>query len=161
MRQEEPVWRDKRSGVWAIACYHDLRSISGNTRGFSNARGIRPELNDSGDTMMAHMDPPRDTARRRVLQPKFTPSNIARLESSISTLCHGLIDRICEGGECDIVAEFAAQLPLQVIGELMGFPVSEHPQLLEWSDTLIARGATDLATGNHSAMEEAAAGFAL
>ena len=160
MRRHEPVWRDERTGVWAIARYHDIREASRRTAQFSNAHGIRPDYEDTSQQMMVGMDPPRHTERRRLFSRGFTPRGISGLEPAIRTLCDDLIDGFCERGECDIVAELAALLPLHVIGELMGFPRSDRARLLEWSDALMHGTGSDATEEVQAAATNAAMGFA-
>lgn len=160
MRRHEPVWRDERTGVWAISRYHDIREVSRRTALFSNAHGTRPDYDDTSQQMMVGMDPPQHTERRRLFSRGFTPRGIDSLEPAIRTLCDDLIDGFCERGECDIVAELAALLPLHVIGELMGFPKPDRARLLEWSDALMHGTGSDAAEEVQAAATDAAMGFA-
>jgi len=68
-----------------------------------------------------------------------------------------IIDRVAEKGECDFVTEVAAELPLQVIADLMGVPQADRHMLFEWSNRMI--GADDPEYGiteeiaQHASME--------
>jgi cytochrome P450 family 142 subfamily A polypeptide 1 len=56
----------------------------------------------------------------------------------------GLVDAVCEDGECDFVTDIAAWLPLVMIGDALGVAPEDHPTLLQWSDDLMrGQGAAD------------------
>jgi cholest-4-en-3-one 26-monooxygenase len=55
----------------------------------------------------------------------------------VGRLCDELIDRVCEQGECDLVADLAAPLPMIVIGDLLGVAPEDRDDLLQWSDDML------------------------
>ena len=55
----------------------------------------------------------------------------------LKQICDELIDRVCEQGECDLVRDLAAPLPLIVIGDMLGVPPEDRSDLLRWSDDLL------------------------
>ena len=70
--------------------------------------------------MMLNMDPPQHAKYRRLVQRGFTPRMIQQLEPHIRQLASDIIDRVAPRGECEFVSEVAAELPMQVICEMMG-----------------------------------------
>jgi cytochrome P450 family 142 subfamily A polypeptide 1 len=65
-------------------------------------------------------------------------------EAPIRGIVTHLIDAVCERGECDLVKDIAAWLPLIVIGDALGIAPPDRQQLLEWSDDLmVALGTRD------------------
>ena len=142
MRENDPVYRDEKSGVWAITRYRDLKDVEKDPATFSNGGGIRP---DSGPLpMMIDMDAPDHVQRRRLVSSGFTPRHIRELEGHVTATCDRLIDDVIEGGECEFVGDVAAWLPLILIGEMMGMDESMRHDLLVWSDDLVkGQGSTD------------------
>ena len=62
---------------------------------------------------------------------------IARLHERVREIARDIVDSIAERGECDFVVDVAAELPLQVIAELMGVPQADRHMLFEWSNRMI------------------------
>jgi cholest-4-en-3-one 26-monooxygenase len=142
LRANDPVHWDEVGGVWGITTYADVKAVSADPATFSSAGGIRP---DSGPTpMMIDMDDPDHLRRRKLVNRGFTPRRVRDLEPRITAVVDGLIDRFCESGTCDFVTDFAAWLPLVMIGDALGVAPEDHPTLLRWSDDLMkGQGASD------------------
>jgi len=93
---------------------------------------------------MIDMDAPEHRRRRRLVSAGFTPQAVAAREPRIAEVCDEIIDRVCEKGACDLVADIAAPLPLVMIADMLGFDPDVWERLLEWSDTmLMSQGSTD------------------
>jgi cytochrome P450 family 142 subfamily A polypeptide 1 len=142
LRANDPVHWDDAAGLWGIAKYDDLKAIETNPAVFSNAGGIRP---DTGPiSMMIDMDDPEHLRRRKLVNRGFTPQRVRDLEPRIVEVVDRLIDKVCEQGACDFVSDFAAWLPLVMIGDALGVEPQDHPALLQWSDDLMrGQGQTD------------------
>jgi cytochrome P450 len=67
---------------------------------------------------------------------------VASLEPRIEALTHELLDKVIARGTMDLATEFAAQLPLLVIGELLGAPAEDRELLSRWSDVILHLGDT-------------------
>ncbi|MFC5751873.1 cytochrome P450 [Actinomadura rugatobispora] len=135
MRENAPVYRDENAGVWGISRHADVRRVSRMPEVFSSAHGIRP---DSGPlSMMIDMDDPAHKVRRRLVSAGFTPRRVAAQEDYLRRVCDEIIDAVCERGECDVVADLAAPLPLIVIGDALGVAPEDRARLLTWSDDMV------------------------
>jgi len=66
-----------------------------------------------------------------------------------------ILEQVIDKGECDFVTDIAAELPLQVIADLLGVPQQERHQLFDWSNRLL--GSEDPEFGNDIAVSMAAA----
>jgi cholest-4-en-3-one 26-monooxygenase len=136
MRQYAPVYFDERNGVWGIARYHDLKAVAKDPPTFSNAGGIRP---DNGPMpMMIDMDDPAHLRRRKLVNRGFTPRGVRELEPKIRQVCDDILDAVCERGECDLVREVAAPLPMVMIGDALGVAPGDREELLQWSDDMVS-----------------------
>lgn len=93
---------------------------------------------------MLSMDPPEHNAHRGVVTPAFAPGRIKRMEASIRARVHALLDRLADHDTCDFMATVAAELPIQVVAELMGVPQEDRLRLFEWSNALIGEDDPDL-----------------
>ena len=146
LRAEAPVfWHPelRGAGFWVISRYEDVVAVSKDPATFSSARGGTNifELSDEEiavvRTMMLNMDPPGHTKYRRLVNQGFTPRMVARLEPHVRDICRRVVDAVAAKGSCDFVVEVAAELPLQVIVELLGVPLADCHRVFDWSNRLI------------------------
>jgi cholest-4-en-3-one 26-monooxygenase len=135
MRRHEPVYHDEANGIWGVTRYADVRALSLDPATFSNAEGVRPKF--YAMPMMIETDPPVHTRRRKLVSAGFTPRRVAGLTDHIRTVCDEVLDAVCERGSCDFVHDIAAQLPLIMIGDLLGVAPEVRPDLLRWSDDML------------------------
>lgn len=149
MRENAPVYWDDATGIWGVTRYADLMAASRDWQTFSSAQGSRPE---SSVPSMINFDPPQHILRRRIVSAGFTPRRVEEHEPFLRRTVGELIDRVAGRGECDFVREIATPLPMYMIGELMGLPVADYDQLLEWSD-LFATGGSEVSGAVESAVE--------
>jgi cytochrome P450 family 142 subfamily A polypeptide 1 len=136
MRDHAPAYFDEPSGVWGITRYEDVKNISKDPETFSNAGGIRPD--GVPLPMMIETDAPEHFRRRRLVSEGFTPRRIRERASDIEAICDGIIDRVCEKGEADFVADIAAPLPMIAIGDMLGVAPEDRDDLLRWSDDMLS-----------------------
>lgn len=156
LRENAPVWQDPRTGVWGVATYDLVKFVSSKPELFSSAGGIRPD-HDAAPQMI-DMDDPEHWKRRKLVNRGFTPSRVREQETSIRQTVRMLLDAVCERGECDLVWDIAAWLPLIVIADQLGFDKADRHQLLEWSDDLMRMlGLNDVAAQKRGA--DAATGY--
>ncbi len=148
LRDEDPVsWWDEPdgSGFWAVTRYDDLLTVSHNPRLFTSTRGIRLEEMSEEETYarrtLMEMDPPEHTAYRRLVQPAFLPREVAAYEAAIRLLARAVIDEVQGQSEFDFVEAIARQLPMRMLGKLLGVPDSDGLWLVGRGDALI--GNTD------------------
>ncbi|EAQ04736.1 Cytochrome P450 hydroxylase [Pseudooceanicola batsensis HTCC2597] len=89
------------------------------------------------DHSMLELEAPRHTRLRGLVLRAFTSRRIAGLAPEIEALAHRLIDAFPEDG-FDLLPAFAAPLPVIVIARLLGVPEAMAPQLLGWSNAMVA-----------------------
>ncbi|MEV0671193.1 cytochrome P450 [Mycobacterium sp. NPDC050441] len=81
---------------------------------------------------MVIVDPPDHTRYRQLVAQSFTPRAIDKLDSRVAGVTAELIESLSATPQPDLIADFAATLPLVMIGEILGLPADRHAQLLEW-----------------------------
>lgn len=86
---------------------------------------------------MLELEPPRHTRLRGLVMRAFTSRRIATLEPEIVDLSHHLIDQFPDG-PFDLLSRFAQQLPVIIIARLLGVPEEKSPELLQWSNAMVA-----------------------
>jgi cholest-4-en-3-one 26-monooxygenase len=148
LRREAPVhWHTEPfgPGFWAVTRYADVVKVNQDNLTFSSARGsalmteLPPEELAQQRLMMLNMDPPLHTRYRLLVNKGFTPRMVARLEERARVLTNRVLDTVVERGECDFVTEVAAELPLQIIAELMGVPSEDRHKVFDWSNRMIGQ----------------------
>ena len=99
-------------------------------------------MNEFFGSMIA-MDDPRHYRLRSIVAKGFTPKEITRVEGYVKTKAEALVDHVLEAypdGSCDFVTELAAQLPLQIICEMMGIPAEDEAQIFNWTNVILGVG---------------------
>jgi cytochrome P450 family 142 subfamily A polypeptide 1 len=134
LRENDPVHFDGK--VWGITRHADVRAVSVQPERFCSGQGSRPDQDPVPH--MIDMDEPAHLLRRKLVATGFTPRRVAAQEDRVRELADAIIDRVCERGECDLVRDVAAWLPIEVIGQALGFAPDDYGTLLEWSDTLLS-----------------------
>jgi cytochrome P450 len=83
------------------------------------------------------VDPPIHTQYRRLLNPRFVPREIEKIEPDVRSLVRTVLDRFADRGHCDFHDEFATPLPSGIFLALAGLPLSDLPTFLRWRDNTI------------------------
>ena len=137
--QEEPGG----PGFWAVTRYDDCVTVNRDYERFSSsAQGTMPFEMDEDEKaqqglMMLNMDPPLHTRYRRLVNKGFTPRMVRDLEASVHRSADNIIDQVIEAGRADFVTDLSAELPLQVIAELLGVPPEDRHRMFEWSNRMV------------------------
>jgi cholest-4-en-3-one 26-monooxygenase len=146
LRRHDPVhWQEEPGGpgYWAVTRYEDCVTVNRDFERFSSAtKGTMPfELSEDEvaqqSLMMLNMDPPLHTRYRRLVNKGFTPRMVRDLEESIHRSSDSIIDQVIEQGEADFVTDLSAELPLQVIAELLGVPQDDRHKMFDWSNRMV------------------------
>jgi cholest-4-en-3-one 26-monooxygenase len=95
------------------------------------------DAEEAAGRLMLYMDPPDHTRYRKLVNRGFTPRMIGELEPHIRELTNNILDEALAKNECDFVVDVAAELPLEVIAELIGVPRTERHKIFEWSNRMI------------------------
>lgn len=146
LRREAPVyWHREREGpgFWAVTRHDDVVHVSKRPDLFSSYQGgtnifdVPAEDLEITRTLLINMDPPQHVKFRRLVRQGFTPNRVRLLLPRVRARAAALVDALVEKGECDFVREVAAELPLQVIAELMGIPDGDRARIFDLSNRLI------------------------
>jgi cholest-4-en-3-one 26-monooxygenase len=146
LRRHDPVhWQEEPGGpgFWAVTRYEDCVTVNRDWEHFSSAaQGTMPFELDPDEIaqqslMMLNMDPPLHTRYRRLVNKGFTPRMVRDLEESIHRSTDAIIDQVIETGRADFVTQISAELPLQVIAELLGVPQEDRHRMFEWSNRMV------------------------
>src|SRR3954463_14131027 len=164
LREHAPVHR-MPDGAYLITRWRDCDSVYRDARVFSSDKKIefKPKYGDAPlyehhTTSLVFNDPPLHTHVRRAIQMALSNRVIAEMEAGLVALVDRLLDAIEAKGRADLIEDFAAAIPVEIIGNLLGVPHADRGPLRGWSLAIL--GALEpvlteqqLALGNNSVRE--------
>lgn len=134
LRESNPVFRSTQAVV--LSRLADIEMALKHTELFSSNMDA-VDLGNVRPLIPLQIDPPEHAKYRRILDPLFTPREMARREPLVTELVNEMIDRFAPRGECDFHAEFAVPLPCTVFLQLLGLPLEDLDRFLLWKDGVI------------------------
>jgi len=146
LRAEAPVaWHPEPddTGFWAVTKHADVVAVSRDSATYSSELGgafipTQDELALASLRLtILMMDPPKHHRYRRLVSRGFTPRMIGKLVDEIDRRAARVVDSVCEKGEVEFVEEIAAQVPVQMICEMIGLEKENWPRMFELSNQLI------------------------
>jgi cytochrome P450 len=130
LREEAPIYYNERYDFYAVSRYLDVEHGLTDREVFSSARGDILEMIKQNVPVppgsFIHEDPPVHTVHRRVLNRVFTAKKMAALEPQIRKFCANALDPLVTGGEFDFITNLGADMPMRVIGMLLGIPEEDQ-----------------------------------
>ena len=136
MRANEPVYRDRRNGLWGITRHADIMEVERRSSVFLSSQGYRAVWSPDEINMIAQ-DDPRHRQQRMLVQHKFTRAEVADRRPEIDVLVAELIDAIIDEDECELVDAIAGQLPARLTAKLLGYPDAMWRDVKSWSERLM------------------------
>lgn len=143
-----------------VAVYRHPAARSDKRREFGPKFGVGTPLYEHHTSSLVFNDPPLHTRVRRLMMGALNQRAIARMEAGVVALVDGLLDRLAQrpGGTADLIEDFAAGIPVEVIGNLLDVPAPDRTPLRAWSLAILsalepAPSAATLAEG-HAAVTD-------
>jgi cytochrome P450 len=165
LREHDPVHRLPDGGYF-LSRYADCVAVYKDTGAYSSdkKREFAPKYGDSllfehHTTSLVFNDPPLHTRVRRIIAGAFTPRAIADMEQPVIALVDGLLDAIAAKSRADLIADLAAAVPVEVIGNLLAVPREERGPLRAWSLAILGALEPVLSDEQRRRGEEAVASF--
>ncbi len=111
-------------------------------------------------TSLVFSDPPLHTRVRRIMTAALTPRALARMEPGLIAVVDTLLDGLAGRGPgpVDLIEDYAARIPIQIIGNLLDVPMDERDPLRGWSLAILGAleptlSPAQLARGQHAVRE--------
>jgi len=164
LRTHEPVKR-MPDGSLFLTPYKDVQAVYRDPRTFSSDKTVEFKPKYGASPLYAHHttslvfnDPPLHTRVRKLIAGALTARAIAAMEPGLIQLVDALLERAAAQGQIDLIGEFAAAIPLEIIGNLLDVPHAERGPLREWSLAILgalepALTAAQLERGNRAVSE--------
>ncbi|CUU55083.1 Cytochrome P450 [Parafrankia irregularis] len=154
LREEAPLYYNEKYDFYAVSRFADCEQGLPDWRRFSSARGGILELIKSGLEIppgtLIFEDPPIHDIHRRLLVRVFTPRRIASIEDKVRDYCRLVLDPLVGERRFDLIKEVGAEMPMRVIGMLLGIPESDQAALRDQFDDRLRTedgGQMDLSEG--------------
>jgi hypothetical protein len=153
------------NGQWLLTRHDDVAAVyrapqakSDKRREFAPKFGPGTPLYEHHTTSLVFNDAPLHTRVRRLLMGALNQRAITRMEAGVVALVQRLLDRIADQPAPDLIAHFAAEIPVEVIGNLLDVPPSHRPPLRAWSLAILSAlepaPAADVLARGHAAVTE-------
>jgi cytochrome P450 len=130
LREEAPLYYNETHDFFAVSRFEDVERALLDAATYISGRGAILELIKAGIAMppgvLIFEDPPVHTIHRRLLSRVFTPRNMNALEPQIRRYCADALDPILGTDRFDFVADLGRQMPMRVIGMLLGIPLEDQ-----------------------------------
>src|SRR5499427_1400579 len=130
---------------WLLTRYDDVALLyrsaaasSDKQREFAPKFGAGTPLYEHHTTSLVFSDPPLHTRVRRLLMGALNQRAITRMEPGVVALVDGLLDALADRRDADLIEHFAAQIPVEVIGNLLEVPRAERAPLRGWSLAILS-----------------------
>jgi cytochrome P450 len=145
LRRDDPMaWCDYAGGqgFWSVTRHADILALNRDYATLSSAHGIRMEDQTEEEVLarrtFQETDPPEHSRTRLLLAKAFSKPMIALFEQQIRVLSREILDQALAEPEFDAVQRIARQLPMRVLGRIIGTPEEDLEWLVEKGDALIA-----------------------
>jgi cytochrome P450 len=144
LRDEAPVYHNERYGFWALSRFADVVAAHRDWKTFSSEHGLTiDQLTDPNSpvrgTSIIMMDPPEHDRFRGLVSRVFTPRAMASMEPMVREVIDEHLDALAGRTEFDLVAEFSAPFPIEVISRMLGVPKEDRQQIRHWLDLSLTR----------------------
>jgi len=151
LRDEAPVYYSKKWDFWALTRYDDVAPGTKDHETYSSAKGATLDMVQAHDDaipvpkVIISMDPPEHEKMRKLVSKVFTPRAIAALEDMVREKVYECLNSLDPSG-FDVVADFSALFPNEVITTMLGVPKEDRDQIRLWLDLLLERHPGEIAT---------------
>lgn len=147
IRELPPTYMPNENG-WIFTRWDDCEQVLRDVRFSSNPahrdvatpiaeRSLREQFELGGEfRTLLFLDPPDHTRIRGLVSKAFTPRTVERLRPHIAEITNGILDEAAAVGHLDVVGQLGYLLPVTVICELLGVPVSDREMFGPWSSDI-------------------------
>jgi cytochrome P450 len=138
LRDEAPLYHNDRHDFYALSRFADVEAGLKDQVAFTSGRGAILELIQNPIELppgiIVFEDPPIHTVHRRLLSRVFTPKKMNALEPQVRAFCARSLDPLVGSDGFDFVKDLGAQMPMRVIGMLLGIPEADQEAVRDRTD---------------------------
>lgn len=138
LREEQPLYYNEQYDFFAVSRFDDVEKGLLGRETYISSRGGILELIKANIEMPSGVlifeDPPLHTVHRGLLSRVFTPKKMAALEPQIRAFCAASLDPLVGTGRFDFITDLGSQMPMRVIGMLLGIPEDDQEAIRDQVD---------------------------
>ncbi|KUI01712.1 cytochrome P450 [Mycobacterium sp. IS-3022] len=142
LREEAPVYYNAEHDFYALSRHEDVAAAYKDFQTYSSAYGLDLATVRSDEPMVAKMiivmDPPEHRQMRSLVNKVFTPRAIQALKPMVTETIERYLSRV-DRDRFDVVQDFSALFPVEVITQMLGVPEEYRQQVREWVDISLHR----------------------
>jgi len=139
LREEAPLYYNEKHDFYALSRFEDVERGLRDPQTYISGRGGILELIKANIEMppgvLIFEDPPLHTVHRGLLSRVFTPRKMNALEPKVREFCARCLDPVVDADGFDFVADLGAQMPMWVIGMLLGIPEEGQEEVRDRVDS--------------------------
>jgi cytochrome P450 len=158
LRDEAPLYYNEKYDFFALSRYADVAPALNDWEGFRSGRGTTADIMLSGmeipPGIILWEDPPLHDLHRRLLSRVFTPRRMESVEELARQYCVRALDPHVGSGRFDFIADLGAQMPMRVIGYLVGIPEADQEMIRKRTDNLLTLKDSEPATVDSTSFEQ-------
>ena len=143
LREYAPCYYSERYDFYALSRFDDVVAGHRDHATFTSTHGQTYEQLASGRpvemTSIISMDPPAHTRYRKLVSRSFTPRSIGSYEALVREIISGYLDPLMGRRQFDILEEFAAPFPVEIISTILGVPAEDRQKIRHWTDATLHR----------------------
>ena len=143
LRDEQPVYHNAELGFYALSRFDDVVRAHRDWQTFSSNFGVTLEQLQSGRRdatgSIISIDPPDHERLRKLVSRAFTPRAVAEMEPLIRNIQTEMLDPLLAAGSFDMVGDFAARFPCEVISTILGVPEPDRQAIRHRTDIMLHR----------------------
>jgi cytochrome P450 len=131
LRDEAPVYYSEQYDFYALTRHADVAAAMKDSETYSSSRGIDLEMVQSGNPpppLIIMMDPPEHRRMRSLVNKVFTPRAVERQRQTVIDQIERFL-HAADPDNFDIVQDFAALFPVEVITQMLGVPAELRQQV--------------------------------
>ena len=143
LRDHAPCYYSEQYDFYALSRFDDVVTAHRDHATFTSTHGQTYEQLSSGEPAdmgsIISMDPPEHTRYRALVSRAFTPRSIGNYEALVREIIAGYLDPLMGRRRIDILEEFAAPFPVEIISTILGVPPEDRQQIRHWTDEMLHR----------------------
>jgi cytochrome P450 len=138
LREEAPLYYNEKHDFFALSRFDDVDKAMMNWDAYRSGRGSTLEIIKANITLPPGIilmeDPPIHDLHRGLLSRVFTPKKMNALEPKVREFCASSLDPLVGAGGFDFIADLGAQMPMRMIGLLLGIPEQDQEAIRDRID---------------------------
>jgi cytochrome P450 len=133
MQETQPVRYLPEYNLWEVFRYKDVQQVLSGYATFS----VETYLSEGVPFALSQSDPPEHLQLRSLVAKALTPRRMEELTPRLTQIVDEILEQATSSGKMHPVTELAYQLPVQVIAETLGLPLSDQERFRQWSHQLL------------------------